>query len=98
MDIRPLDGLPQLKADDAPMSLKTEYPVTETDALIVGGGPSGLTAAIELADNGVNCIICDDKAVLGGKLSLQTHNFFGSVSECYAATGAWTSGSSWKSR
>ena len=50
---------------------------------IVGGGPAGLTAAAELAEHGIRVTLCDDKPTLGGKLSLQTHNFFGSVDDCY---------------
>jgi len=34
----------------------------------------------------VETILVDDKQELGGKLSLQTHNFFGSVEDCYAGT------------
>ncbi len=54
--------------------------------LIIGGGPSGIAAAIELGRLGINVLIVDDKQELGGKLSLQTHNFFGSVSDCFAGT------------
>jgi len=86
MDVRSLEGLPELKGDDAPVDMSTRTPAYETDVLIVGGGPAGLNAAVELGSNGVKCIVCDDKQVLGGKLSLQTHNFFGSVKECYAGS------------
>ncbi len=84
MDVRPLNGLPSLKADDLPLHLQREIPEVRTEVLIVGGGPAGLAAAIELGAQKVRCLICDDKASLGGKLSLQTHNFFGSVRDCYA--------------
>jgi sarcosine oxidase, subunit alpha len=84
VDVRSLEGLPELIADDAPMRLRREIPQVETEVLIVGGGPAGLTAAVELGSKGVKCILCDDKPVLGGKLTLQTHNFFGSVKDCYA--------------
>ena len=54
------------------------------EVLIIGGGPAGICAAIELGGAGVEVLLIDDKRDLGGKLSLQTHNFFGSVSDCYA--------------
>jgi NADPH-dependent 2,4-dienoyl-CoA reductase/sulfur reductase-like enzyme/ferredoxin len=86
MRVRPIEGLPELLADDTPLHLRREIPEVTTDVLIVGGGPAGLTAAAELGEHGVRCIVCDDKQELGGKLSLQTHNFFGSVDDCYAGT------------
>jgi thioredoxin reductase/Fe-S-cluster-containing hydrogenase component 2 len=58
--------------------------VTEVDVLIVGGGPAGLSAAIELGIANVDVLIVDDKLELGGKLGLQTHNFFGSIRDCNA--------------
>ncbi len=84
MDVRSLDGLPSLKTDDLPLEFRREIPQIETEVLIVGGGPAGLAAAIELGAEKVRCLLCDDKASLGGKLTLQTHNFFGSVRDCYA--------------
>ena len=58
----------------------------DVDALIIGGGPSGLAAAAELGKLNVNTLIIDDKTKFGGKLVLQTHKFFGSVEDCYAGT------------
>ena len=58
----------------------------DVDALIIGGGPSGLAAAAELGKLNVNTLIIDDKSAFGGKLVLQTHKFFGSVEDCYAGT------------
>lgn len=58
----------------------------EVDALIIGGGPSGLAAAAELGKLNVSTLVIDDKDRFGGKLVLQTHKFFGSVEDCYAGT------------
>jgi NADPH-dependent 2,4-dienoyl-CoA reductase/sulfur reductase-like enzyme/Fe-S-cluster-containing hydrogenase component 2/bacterioferritin-associated ferredoxin len=58
----------------------------ETEVLIIGGGPAGLSAAIELGRLGVRTLVVDDKDRLGGKLVLQTHKFFGSVEDSYAGT------------
>ena len=56
------------------------------ECLIIGGGPAGLSAAIELGKLGVKTLVVDDKHRLGGKLILQTHKFFGSIEACYAGT------------
>ncbi|UCD14713.1 MAG: (2Fe-2S)-binding protein [Thermoplasmatales archaeon] len=86
MDVRSLDGLPTLLEDDEAVKTGGKTPVIKTQVLIIGGGPAGMSAALELAKMGIYCIICDDKQVLGGKLSLQTHNFFGSIRDCYAGS------------
>jgi sarcosine oxidase subunit alpha len=57
--------------------------IIDTDFLVVGGGPSGMQAAIEAGVRGVNCIIIDDKERLGGQLVKQTHTFFSDIK--YAA-------------
>ncbi len=85
MDIRTLNRLPVLPPDDEPLR-NYEKKVINCDVLVVGGGPSGLTAAIELAKLGVRVVLADDKDRLGGKLVLQTHKFFGSEEDCYAGT------------
>ncbi|MGD2201545.1 MAG: 2Fe-2S iron-sulfur cluster-binding protein [Candidatus Bathyarchaeota archaeon] len=54
-----------------------------TEFLVVGGGPSGMSAAIEAGQRGVDIIIVDDKDQLGGQLVKQTHTFFSDVK--YAA-------------
>lgn len=83
MDVRTLVGLPRLPADDMPLR-QAEKRVLKTDILVVGGGPSGLSAAYELGKMGYQVIVADDKEDLGGKLVLQTHKFFGSEQDCYA--------------
>ncbi|HQQ68153.1 MAG TPA: FAD-dependent oxidoreductase, partial [Candidatus Cloacimonadota bacterium] len=54
--------------------------------MIIGGGPAGLSAAIELGKHGVDSLLIDDKNRLGGKLVLQTHKFFGSEEDSRAGT------------
>jgi len=83
MIVEGADGLPPIPEDDQHLELKPLLTV-ETDVLIIGGGPSGLSAAIELDKNNIKNILIEDKNELGGKLVLQTHKFFGSVEDSYA--------------
>jgi sarcosine oxidase subunit alpha len=53
------------------------------ELLIVGGGPAGLSAALEAGQKCDDVIIVDDKEQLGGQLNRQTHMFFSDVK--YAA-------------
>ncbi len=48
------------------------------DLIIVGAGPSGLSAAIEAAKTGMHVIVFDENARPGGQLFKQIHKFFGS--------------------
>jgi len=93
MNVKSLDGLPSLLKDDKNVKTGGKIPVIKTQVLIIGGGPAGLSAAIELGEIGVKCIVCDDKQELGGKLGLQTHNFFGSIRDCYAGSRGMDIGS-----
>ncbi|KAJ3443836.1 anaerobic glycerol-3-phosphate dehydrogenase subunit b [Anaeramoeba flamelloides] len=69
-----------------------DIPTKEVEVLIIGGGPSGLSASIELGKQGVDVLCIDDKDRFGGKLVLQTHKFFGSSEECYAGTRGYRIG------
>ncbi|MGE5257182.1 MAG: FAD-dependent oxidoreductase [Hyphomicrobiales bacterium] len=85
MTIASVEGLPELPdADAEPRTAAVE--TVAVDVLIIGGGPAGLSAGIELGKLGVRTLIVDDKDRLGGKLVLQTHKFFGSVEDSYAGT------------
>lgn len=81
----PADGLPVLPNVTGTVKFK---PILErkVQVLIIGGGPAGLSAAIELGRRGVQVLLVDDKHRLGGKLVLQTHRFFGSAKAVYAGT------------
>jgi len=85
MRVEPLDGLPTLPDVHGVPEMRPIETV-EVECLIIGGGPAGLSAAIELGKAGVRTLIVDDKHRLGGKLVLQTHKFFGSIDACYAGT------------
>lgn len=84
-NVEPLEGLPELPKVEQE---QTSRPVREIEipVLILGGGPAGLSAGIELGKLGIKCLLIDDKHRLGGKLVLQTHRFFGSSSAVYAGT------------
>lgn len=51
------------------------------DVVIIGGGPAGLSAALDAANSGVRVTIMDRWDELGGQLIKQTHRFFGSERE-----------------
>lgn len=50
------------------------------DLIIVGAGPSGLSAAIEAANRGMNVVVFDENEKPGGQLFKQIHKFFGKTS------------------
>ena len=50
----------------------------DVDLFIVGGGPAGLSAAIEASKLGATVAIADENFKPGGQLIKQTHKFFGS--------------------
>jgi sarcosine oxidase subunit alpha len=86
MRISTCEGLPVLpEVDLLPEEFET-IQTMDTDVLVIGGGPAGITAALELAQHNINVLIVDDKHRLGGKLVLQTHSFFGTVADCFAGT------------
>ncbi len=85
MCVEPANGLPQLPdVDHVPEA--AEIAEMDVPVLIIGGGPSGMSAAIELGKLGIHVLLVDDKHRLGGKLVLQTHRFFGSSDAVYAGT------------
>ena len=85
MVVESVEGLPQLPEDDVEPQIQSAD-VKKVDVLIIGAGPAGLAAAVELGRLGVETLILDDKDRPGGKLVLQTHKFFGSVEDSYAGT------------
>ena len=86
MKVESIDGSLPVLEEVEPAATTHEVDDVEVQVFVIGGGPAGICAAIELGRLGVGVLIVDDKQELGGKLSLQTHNFFGSVADCYART------------
>ena len=83
MEVRSLEGLPELPET----FFIPKFPPLEkleVEVLIIGGGPAGLSAAIELGKYNIDTLLIDDKQALGGKLVLQTHKFFGSEEDSNA--------------
>lgn len=85
LKLHPLNGLPQLPKEYQAVTT-SPVPVEKIPVLILGGGPAGLSSAVELGKLGIKTILVDDKHRLGGKLVLQTHRFFGSINAVYAGT------------
>lgn len=85
MMVKSADGLPELPETNDPVEFEPIEEL-ETEVLIIGGGPSGLSAAIQLGSAGIDTLLIDDKHELGGKLVLQTHKFFGSEEDSRAGT------------
>lgn len=55
-----------------------EISMKRYDLIIVGAGPSGLSAGIEAAKRGLRVVIFDENEKPGGQLFKQIHKFFGS--------------------
>ena len=85
MMVKSADGLPELPLENQPVDFEPIEEI-ETEVLIIGGGPSGLSAAMQLGNAGIQTLLIDDKHILGGKLVLQTHKFFGSEEDSRAGT------------
>lgn len=50
----------------------------QADIVVIGGGPAGLSAAIEAARAGAGVLVIDENSRPGGQLFKQIHKFFGS--------------------
>lgn len=85
MTVLPLGGNPPLPAEDGPVATRPPE-LLRTRVLVIGGGPAGLSAVAELGRLGIATLVVDDKPSPGGKLTLQTHPFFGSRRDCWAGT------------
>jgi len=58
--------------------VETKEEKVDTDLIVIGGGPAGLSAAITATTLGIDVFIVDENPKPGGQLIKQTHKFFGS--------------------
>lgn len=77
--IRKKSGLGKLDLD-----FKPEYYDKASlfyDVVIVGGGPAGLSAAIKVAEKGVQVLLVDEQAILGGALTYHRFDAKGELAD-----------------
>ncbi len=68
-------GLPPAAPASA---VEGEAEIIDTDVMVVGSGPAGLSAAIVVAESGLKVDVFERHFRPGGQLLKQTHKFFGS--------------------
>ena len=61
--------------------------IIDTELLIIGGGPAGLSAAAVAAEQGARVTVLERNARIGGQLIKQTHMFFGSKEQHASVRG-----------
>ena len=59
----------------------------EADVAIIGAGPAGLSAAIDLAKVGIHPVVIDENDRPGGQLVKQIHKFFGGTEQLAGMRG-----------
>ena len=62
------------------VNLSTKRFDIESEIIVVGAGPAGMSAGAVATELGAKVIIIDDNPIVGGQLIKQTHKFFGSKS------------------
>ena len=82
--ITPVDGVKEVRRIDSQshldiLSTKHEggdLKVYKTQVAIVGAGPAGLACREQLKAFGIDCLVVDANASIGGQFNMQTHQFF----------------------
>jgi sarcosine oxidase subunit alpha len=78
MIVKTQNSLPKMQNEVINEELIEEPEELSTDIAVVGGGPSGLEAALMAAKLGAQVALIEENYMLGGQLLKQTHKFFGS--------------------
>ncbi|MBR4229173.1 MAG: FAD-dependent oxidoreductase [Bacteroidales bacterium] len=87
--ITPVDGVKEVRiiahdndlpgvTFDAPGKPKDDKALTiyKTTVAIIGAGPAGLACREQLRKFGIDCLVIDNNARIGGQFNMQTHQFF----------------------
>ena len=87
--ITPVDGVHEVRAIahdadlpgvtfDAPVKSQTAnaLKIYKTTVAIIGAGPAGLACREQLQKFGIDCLVIDNNARIGGQFNMQTHQFF----------------------
>ena len=72
--LRNAAGLGRIEPDKEPDYIYDKFNL-HSDVAVVGGGPAGLTAALEAAEKDVRVVLIDENPELGGHLRFQSRSF-----------------------
>ena len=61
----------------------------EADVMVVGGGPAGVSAAIEAAKSGLSVMLCEQRPALGGAIHRQPAEGAAPVAVLPSLRGRW---------
>lgn len=61
----------------------------EADVIVVGGGPAGVSAAIEAAKSGLSVMLCEQRPALGGAIHRQPAEGAAGVAPLPSLAGRW---------
>ncbi|MBO4306764.1 MAG: FAD-dependent oxidoreductase [Bacteroidales bacterium] len=75
-EVRRLDNSEQNLADIKKLKRPDEVKIYKTQVAIVGAGPAGLACREQLNAFGIDNLVIDNNARIGGQFNMQTHQFF----------------------
>ena len=70
--LNPDEAMPELQ----PQNANVQHKIYKTTVAIVGAGPAGLACREQLNAFGIDNIVIDNNARIGGQFNMQTHQFF----------------------
>ena len=81
--ITPVDGVKEVRqienheeSDTQPSTHSTQLTIYKTTVAIIGAGPAGLACREQLNAFGIDNLVIDNNAQIGGQFNMQTHQFF----------------------